>query len=130
MQGIPAMAFSIGRKGDLTVAEELIPTLVRNLLDRPIESNEIWNVNLPPCAQDEVRGVLHDRIPAKETPYNDKQYIATVVDETSYTLEHRLSWTTTQEEGTDLAAVRENYISVGKIRNTILRPCAMGQNVV
>lgn len=122
IQGIPAIALSIGRKGDLNGAEELLPDLLRELLDRPIASNEIWNVNLPSCGAGEVRGVLYDRLPANETPYNDKAYVAEAVDDTSYELEQHLVWTTTQEPDTDLAAVRENYISVSKLQNMILRP--------
>ena len=60
----PSMALSIGRKGDLKVAEQVLPDLIRELLARPIASNEIWNVNLPPCGADEIRGVLYDRLPA------------------------------------------------------------------
>ena len=121
LQGIPAVAFSIGRKGDLTAAEQMVPMVLRELWDRPIASNEIWNVNFPPCGLDEVRGILYDRQAANETPYNDRTYVATPIDDTAYELEQQLTWTTTQEPDTDLAAVRENYISVGKIQNMILR---------
>ena len=121
LQGIPAMAFSIGRKGDLNVAQQLLPDLIRDLLARPIASNQIWNVNLPPCGLEEVRGVLYDRLPANETPYDDKHYAAVQVDDRTWELGHRLTWTTTQESDTDLAAVRDNYISVSKLQNMILR---------
>lgn len=121
VQGVPAIAFSIGRKGDLTAAEQWVPTVFRELRQRPIASNEIWNVNFPPCGAEELRGILYDRVPANETPYNDKCYEATPVDADTYELSHRLQWTTTNEPETDLAAVRENCISVGKLRNMVLR---------
>ena len=121
VQGIPAIAFSMGRKGDFAAAEHWIPTVVRRLLELPIDSNEIWNVNFPPCAADAVEGILFDRLPANKPPYNDKCYCANPIDEDTYELEQHLTWTTTQEEGTDLDAVRQNYISVSKLRNMILR---------
>jgi len=121
VQGVPSIAFSIGRKGDLTAAEQWVPTVFRELRQRPIASNEIWNVNFPPCGAEELRGILYDRVPANETPYNDKCYEATPVDADTYELTHRLQWTTTNEPETDLAAVRENFISVGKLRNMVLR---------
>ncbi len=122
VQGIPAIAFSIGRKGDLSVAEALIPSVVRRLQELPIASNEIWNVNFPPCDRDSVQGMLFDRLPANETPYDDKHYTAVDIDADTFELEHHLVWTTTQEPDTDLDAVRQNYISVSKLRNTVLRP--------
>ena len=122
VQGIPAIAFSIGRKGDLSVAEHLIPSMVRTLQERPIASNEIWNVNFPPCSLEEIQGTLFDRLPANEAPYNDKIYTSTPLEEDSYELEQHLEWTNAQQPGTDLDAVRQNYISVSRIQNTILRP--------
>ena len=121
VQGIPAIAFSIGRKGDLNTAEQWVPMVFSELQKRPVTSNEIWNVNFPPCSAEELRGILYDRLPGNKPPYNDKCYEAIPVDAASYELVQHLQWTTTQEEDTDLAAVRENYISVGKIRNMILR---------
>lgn len=121
VQGIPAVAFSIGRKGDLSVAEELVGPVFERLRERDIASNEIWNVNFPPCDSAQVRGMLFDRLPANETPYNDKQYVVKPLDEVSYELEPRLEWTRTQEANTDIEAVRTNYVSISKIRNTILR---------
>jgi len=122
LQAIPAVALSMGRKGDFSVAEQWVAPVLQALQDRAIPSNAIWNVNFPPCGPEELRGMLFDRLPANETPYNDKCYHVTPIDEDTYELEQHLQWTTTQEEGTDLAAVRENYISVGTLCNMVLRP--------
>ena len=120
IQGIPSMAFSIGRKGDPAQMEALIPDLIRDLLQKEIASNTIWNINFPPCTAEEVRGIRHDCPTGNETPYDDIHYEATPIDEDTFELEQRLRWTTVNESGTDLAAVRENYIAVGKIQNMIL----------
>lgn len=122
IQGISAIAFSIGRKGDLSVVEGLVPSVVQKLMELPIASNEIWNVNFPPCDADSIQGILFDRLPANETPYDDKCYIAAEIDADTFELEQHMSWTTVQAPGTDLDAVRQNYISVSKLRNTVLRP--------
>jgi 5'-nucleotidase len=121
VQGIPAMAFSIGRKGDLAAAEQWVRDMIRDLQTRPIAANEIWNVNFPPCSAEELRGVLYDRIPGNQMGYHDKVYEATPVDAQSWELEQRLIWKMDHVPGTDLAAVRENYISVGKLRNMVLQ---------
>ena len=121
VQGIPAIAFSIGRKGDLTVAEQWVRDMFRDLQTRPIASNEIWNVNFPPCSAEELQGVLYDRVPENKMGYDDKTYGVRELDDGSWELEQRLTWTVDHEPGTDLAAVRENYISVGKLRNMVLR---------
>ena len=121
VQGIPAMAFSIGRKGDLAAAEQWVRDMIRDLQTRPIAANEIWNVNFPPCSAEELRGVLYDRVPGNQMGYNDKVYEATPVDAQSWELEQRLIWKMDHVPGTDLAAVRENYISVGKLRNMVLQ---------
>ena len=121
LQGIPAIAFSMGRKGDYADAEQLVLPVFEMLQEQSIDTNEIWNVNFPPCRLDEIRGILFDRLPANEKPYDDSQYIASPVEDGVWEAEQQMQWTTTQEEGTDLDAVRNNYISVGKIRNMILR---------
>lgn len=123
LQGIPAVAFSMGRKGNFADAEQLVLPVFQALRERPIASNEIWNVNFPPCSLPEIRGILFDRLPANEKPYDDSHYTVTPIEEGVWEAEQQLHWTTQlQEDGTDLAAVRENYISVGKLQNTVLRP--------
>ena len=82
---------------------------------------EIWNVNFPPWSAEELRGVPYDRVPGNQMGYHDKVYEATPVDEQSWELEQRLIWKMDHVPGTDLAAVRENYISVGKLRNMVLQ---------
>jgi len=122
LQGIPAIAFSMGRKGDFADAEQLVVPVLQALQEKRIAANEIWNVNFPPCRPTEVRGILFDRLPANEKSYDDRQYAATPIADGVWEAQQQMYWTTDlTEEGTDLAAVRENYISIGKIRNMILR---------
>ena len=121
VQGIPAVAFSMGRKGDFSVAEKMVLTVFEQLQKKEISSNEIWNVNFPACGPSEVKGILYDRIPANITPYNDRHYTGTATEEGTWEVEQVMAWNTVCEEGTDLTAVRENYISVGKVRNMVLR---------
>ena len=121
IQGIPAFAFSMGRKGDFSHAESMVLQVYEQLRQLPIAPNEIWNVNLPPCAPEELRGVLLNRIPSPQPPYDDRRYTAVSLGEGEWELEQNLQWTTTHLPDTDLAAVRDNYISVTKLRNMVLR---------
>jgi 5'-nucleotidase len=121
VQGIPAVAFSMGRKGNFSVAEKLVLPVFEQLQKKTIDSNEIWNVNFPACGLSEVKGILYDRIPSNITPYNDRHYTATATEDGAWEVEQVMAWNTVCEDGTDLTAVRDNYISVGKVRNMILR---------
>ena len=122
LQGIPAIAFSMGRKGNFADAGQLVIPVFQALQERSIAANEVWNVNFPPCSPSEVRGILFDRIAANEKAYDDSHYTAVPVGDDAWEVEQNMQWIPVQEEeGTDLAAVRSNYISVGKVRNTILR---------
>lgn len=122
LQGIPAVAFSMSQKGDFEVAEQLVVPVFQAIQERTIDANEIWNVNFPPCSLSDVRGTLFDRIPTNSRPYNDKQYTATLVDDGVWFVEQHMEWIKTPlEEDADLAAVRNNYVSVGKVRNMVLR---------
>ena len=121
IQGIPAFAFSMGRKGDFSAAEPMVLQVYEQLRQLPIGSNEIWNVNLPPCAPEALRGILFDRLPSPQPPYDDRHYTAVPLEEGAWELEQNLQWTTSHIPGTDLAAVRDNYISVTKLQNMVLR---------
>ncbi|HHT57128.1 MAG: hypothetical protein QM222_04945 [Bacillota bacterium] len=68
----------------------------------------------------EFRGVLYDRIPAKEQFYLDK-YVRMELENSNFRLTIDGVRNTAAEEGTDMRAVLDNYISVGKVANNILR---------
>ena len=120
LNGIPAIAFSKEMNDNYDVVNEHLLSVTKMLLSRSIEKNEIWNVNIPGCNKSEFKGILEDRIPAQEQHYLDN-YESTELEDGSFQLEADGIFNKDAEEGTDMRAVLDNYISIGKVRNAILR---------
>ena len=90
--------------------------IIEELLDKPLGNNQIWNVNFPGCRLRECNGILLDRRVSEDVFYEDR-YTETVVskDRISYMVEGIRNYEA--EEGTDLKAVFDNYISIGIVTN-------------
>ncbi len=119
-QGIHAIAFSENFNEDADseneVTDKYLEQIISELLDEPLDKNEIHNVNFPACSLAECRGIkteckVSDGVFYKDrydmTSKEDGRYTCTVVGERRWEA----------EEGTDLRAVLDNYIAVGKARN-------------
>lgn len=115
-QKIHAIAFSEDAKEEHEVTDQYIKEIMAELIDMPLGTNEIWNVNFPACKINECRGILRNRTVSLENFYNDR-YNETVVSEKkkSYMVEGIRNYEAS--EGTDLKAVFDRYISIGKVCN-------------
>lgn len=120
LHGIPAIAFSKEMDDNYDVVDANILSITKDLLSRPIQKNEIWNVNFSGCTMSDYRGVLYDRIPAQTQFYLDN-YERSAIENNDFRLTINGRRVTDAEEGTDMRAVLDNYISVGKVRSSILR---------
>ena len=124
--GIPAIAFSSGMNGMYDVVDEYLLPVMRELLDKPLQANELWNVNFPGCARSELKGILRERIPDQTQFYLDHYDVEELEDGilrlTAGGIPIREG-----KEGTDIAAVLANYISIGTVRNAILAAEPRGQ---
>jgi len=115
-QKVHTIAFSENHEGTHEVTDKYIEQLASELMDKPLGDNEIWNVNFPGCALDECRGVKYGCTISQETFFTGTyREIAKEGNKTVYRVELVPDWK--GEEGTDLAAICDNYISVGKVRN-------------
>lgn len=115
-QGIHSIAFSEDSKNIHEVTDKYIEDILRELLDKPLGVNEIWNVNFPACHIDECQGILEDRIVSTDNFYEDTYNEKRIDDKTvEYELEGNRILKGT--EGTDLDAVLNNYVSIGKVKN-------------
>lgn len=119
IQGIPAIAFSIKRGGSFEVVEHYFEGIVKELLQKEIASNEIWNVNFPGCQMGEEEGILWNRVPAK-TGLIDTGYKQVSQKEKEIILETTDIHISTAKEGTDLHAILHDYISIGIVKNNCL----------
>lgn len=119
LEGVPAIAFSNESNGVYEVAERYLPSVARELLTRDIPASEIWNVNFPGCSLQEYRGIREVRQVAQSRFYLD-QYIREDDADGSFRLTPVGTPVTEGAAGTDMEAVLEHYISVGKIRSNLL----------
>lgn len=125
MLGIPALAFScegnISSDGryNFDVTDKYMPDIARELMEKPLPKNQVWNVNFPCCPLEELKGIKYGCIPAKRQFYSD-HYDKTEISADSYLLHADGIPSTEGREGTDIGAVTAKYISVGTVTNMIL----------
>lgn len=120
MQGIPAIAFSNEGNGVYEVAEKYLFSVTQDLLKRDIGTDEIWNVNFPGCRLEECQGILETRQIAQSQFYLE-HYEKKDDADGSFKLAVSGIPVTEGAEGTDMRAVLDGYISVGRVRNQVLK---------
>ena len=119
MAGIPAIAFSCEMNGIYDAVDENILSITKKLLDNPPATNELWNVNFPGCRAGEVKGIIWDAKTAPQVFYRD-HYEKRVNPDGSFVLTAGGIPVTSAPDNTDIHYVLERYISVGRIKNTII----------
>ena len=119
MQGVPAIAFSNEANGNYEVAEAHMLAVTTDLLSRQIAANEIWNVNFPGCGLANCKGILETKKIAQSQFYLDN-YSKMDYKDGSFGLSPMGIPVTEGAEGTDMHAVLNGYISVGKIRSHVV----------
>lgn len=117
--GIPAIAFSNESNGIYDVVEEYLLPIAKDLVGRSLPLDTLWNVNFPGCSLAEYKGILENRVPSNHQLYLDN-YDKKEETEDGFVLEVRGIATTQADEGTDVRAVLDRYISIGTITNGIL----------
>ena len=115
-QGVHAAAFSESASDIRETADRYLESIIAELIDAPLGENEIFNVNFPGCPLSECKGILRDRKVSSGFIFKDS-YDESPAPEggTVYTVNGLRQ--PTAGEGTDLRAVMDGYISVGKARN-------------
>lgn len=119
LNGVPAIAFSTDMNGVYDVVEEKLLPITKELLGRSISKNEIWNVNFPGCSKSELKGVLEERVPEQGHFYLN-QFIRNETETGRSRLIFSSIPNPIAKEGTDMKAVHDNYISIGRVRNSVL----------
>lgn len=119
ISGIPAIAFSNGLGSSFGAAEKYMLPLTKQLLEKKLPADSLWNVNFPGCTAEECKGVLWDRIPARQQFYMDN-YIKEDKKDGSFLLKANGLPAEAAEDGTDIQAVLQGYVSIGVVRNAVL----------
>ncbi len=122
---VPAICFSQNYFTDehechTDVAEKYMEDILSELIAKPLEKGLAWNVNFPSCSLDEYKGVLYDRFPAQSAFWDDQYVLEENADGEKEVLLKTIP-IEKAEEGSDMQAVIDGYISIGTIRNTVLR---------
>ena len=115
-QRVHTIAFSEGAEDIHEVTDRYLDELIAELIDKPLDLWEIWNVNFPSCSLADCGGILRDRTVSTDDFYHD-HYIETRLDDKriNFTVEGVRNWAA--KEGTDLRAILDNCVSVGKAKN-------------
>lgn len=122
MKGIPAIAFSTHFAGPYDVVDKYLLSTAEELMNKLAPVGCVWNVNFPACTLSEFKGVLWDRIPAKESLYenvytfdrgrdNERKGGSCIINGECVGV---------GAPGTDIEAVKNNYSSIGIIKNMVL----------
>lgn len=138
MKEIPAIAFSVHMNEVYDVVDDQLLTVTKEILAKSKNKSEIWNVNIPGCTLDEYKGVLWDRELAQTQFFLDQYTEVTDVSECrrenevtgNMAVVDRLGEVVVKlegyeldyvPEGSDLRAVLDGYISIGKIKNMAMK---------
>ena len=115
-QKIHTIAFSEEACEIHEVTDRYLKETMAELLDKPLGTNQIWNVNFPGCRLAECKGILREREVSTDAYYVDR-YNETAVSEgrISYMVEGIRNYDAL--EGTDLKAIFDGYVSIGIATN-------------
>ena len=120
MSGVPAIAFSAKGRSDLSLARAMMEPLARELIALGQAPGEIWNVNFPGCSVEDCRGVLYDRPIAPAPAYRGLLSVRHAGEARILSMTGVPCTREEAPDGTDLAAVLDGFISVGKIKCPVL----------
>lgn len=115
-QNLPSIAFSEDATECHEIADHYLHSVIEELLKKAPGKNYIWNVNFPGCHLSECGGILRNRsVSAAEFFIDCYHETALPNGHTSYMVEGIRNYTA--EEGSDLHAIFNNYVSIGKVKN-------------
>ena len=119
-QGIPAIAFSCECTGTSETAETWMSSIAEELMEKDAGPGMVWNVNFPGVAAKACKGILRDRTVAPLQFYADHYCVLEQQDGFLKVIEegHPVP-PECIPEGSDIAAVMNGYISVGKVNGNL-----------
>ena len=117
-QGIHAMAVSYGssRFENAEIVDRYLPELLEEYMEKPLPSNQIWNINFPDCAAEECMGIMRNAVMNTEHFYDDR-YLKEKVDGKTWSVTNIALRKWNGPEHSDLYAVCRKYIAVGTVTN-------------
>ena len=118
--GVPAIAFSNTIRSSLHIAEKYLLPVAKELIEAGQAYNEVWNVNFPAVEFENLKGILRDRTVAPMHYYSE-EYTGAVDGANAVTCrEIPASIEDNIPAGTDIDAVLNGYISIGKVKCNLM----------
>lgn len=117
MNGVPAIAFSNAFQTSLDTPRAYIRPILQELLQAGLGCGEIWNVNFPDRGPQDVAGILHNRCIGPARIF-DNAYQRRDLPDGSCRLDIKVDVMEVDEtlcEASDVAAVHQGYVSIGKV---------------
>ena len=121
-QGAHAIAVSEQACSCHEVTDRYLPGLLAELIENPLPYGTIHNINFPGCPLSECRGILRDRSVSRSEFYTDRYTVIEKLPGNGQRVMVNGIYREIAEDGTDMKALIENYVSVGMVNNVgILR---------
>lgn len=115
-QGYFGIAFSEGRGGH-EVTDRYLHEVLSEVLKMELLDDRILNVNFPDCPVSRCRGILRDRKVSKSMLFRDRYAVIEELPDGGKRYMVDGQYQEIAEEGTDLRAVLDGYVSIGWVRN-------------
>ncbi len=115
-QGIPSIALSEGTDDGYIITDMYLERILDEAMNMELGTENILNINFPTCRPDELKGILKDRFVSKSYVFKD-HYICNILEDGTKTYMVEGEYCKNAEEGSDLKALFDNYISIGRVRN-------------
>ena len=116
-QGYPSIAISEGINKSHEVTDAYLDEILEELIFKKPGYMQIYNVNFPACPLSECRGILRDRSVSHGMFYRDGYKIIGELENGGRRYMIDGTYDPVSEEGSDLKAVLENYVSVSVVNN-------------
>ena len=116
-QGYHAVAFSESADPCHEVADAYLDEMLKESLDMKLSYGQIVNINFPHGKLADCKGVLRDRTVSHGFFYADAYKEKRKPTDEVTELEVDGTWTAKGEDGTDLKAIVDGYVSVGIVNN-------------
>lgn len=121
MRGIPAMAFSKSHRTDFSLVEKELDGIIEELLDSPLPTHSMWNVNFPECTAEECKGIRRNCRVASTTGYYNGRYVRVETDEGLFLASKKVGTDVSAlAADSDVQAMLDNFISIGTYRPGVL----------
>ena len=99
------------------VTDVYLPQVLAKLIDRPLGTGHIWNVNFPGCPLAECRGIAENCTVSRGMFYRDHYNVVEHLPDGGIRYMVEGQYNEDCEEGTDFRALVQGYVSIGIVNN-------------